>query len=308
MILESLLYTLIFPGFLFTAVLGLIVGWLDRKISARFQYRVGPPFLQNFNDIFKLFGKETILIKDTLTTLFILAPMISFSILILISTILGLNLFFAYNLSADLIVIIYLLMIPTVMLVIGGSSTGNIFSSIGSGREIKLLLADELTFILVCLIPIIKSGYQLNLNGIISSQQGTIFAGSISGIIAFVIALLCIQAKMTLPPFHIPEAETEIVEGPLIEYSGSLLAFWKLNHFMMYVVYPFLLIALFLGGFNFEGIGIFWSSLKYFVVVLLMIIIKNTNPRITIDKALKFFWMYATPLTGVALLLAIFGY
>ena len=123
------------------------------------------------------------------------------------------------------------------------------------------------------------------------------FIGSASGIIGFIIGLLCIQAKMTLPPFHIPEAETEIVEGPFMEYSGPPLGFWKLNHFMMYVVFPFLLVLLFWGGFNFEGIGILWSVLEYLLIVVLMIIIKNTNPRIRIDTALNFFWKYATPLT-----------
>ena len=112
---------------------------------------------------------------------------------------------------------------------------------------------------------------------------------------------------MTLPPFHIPEAETEIVEGPFMEYSGPPLAFWKLNHLMMYVVMPFLLITLFLGGFSLTGIGILWAVLKYLAIVVLMIIIKNTNPRIRIDTALHFFWKYAAPITFIALILAVLG-
>ncbi len=306
--LEMLFYLLIFPGFLFTAVLGLVVGWVDRKVSARFQYRVGPPFFQNFNDFFKLLGKETILIKDTLQSLFLLAPFISFGMIVIVATLLGTTLFFNLSFGGDLIVIMYLLIIYSIMVVLGGSSTGNIFSSVGSGREIKLLLADELAFILVLLVPIIKSGYQINLGGIVAAQSETMFIGSVSGFIAFVFGLLCIQAKMTLPPFHIPEAETEIVEGPFIEYSGPPLAFWKLNHYMMYVIFPFLLVLLFLGGFGFEGIEILWSVLKYLIIVVLMIIIKNTNPRVTIEDAMKFFWRYATPLTLLAVVLAVFGY
>ncbi len=306
---ELIFYLLVFPGFLFTAILGLTVGWVDRKVSARFQYRVGPPFLQNFNDFLKLLGKETIVVKEGVHSLFLAAPFIAFAMLVLVSAIIGTALFFNLSFGGDLIVVMYLLMLFSVMVILGGSASGNVYSSLGAGREIKLLLADELVFILVLLIPIIKSGYQIDLQKLIFFQEvNGMFVGSISGVIGFIFALLCIQAKMTLPPFHIPEAETEIVEGPFIEYSGPPLGFWKLNHFMMYVVFPFMLILLFWGGFKFEGIEILWSVLKYLLIVVLMIIIKNTNPRIRIDTALNFFWKYATPFTLLAIMLAVFGY
>jgi len=301
-------YLFVFPGFLFTAILGLTAGWVDRKVSARFQYRVGPPFLQNFNDIIKLLGKETIIVKDGIHSLFILAPLLSFAMLVLVSAIIGTSLFYNISFGGDLIVIMYLLMIFSVMVVLGGSASGNVYSSLGAGREIKLLLADELVFILVMLVPVIKSGYQLDLGNILSAQEDRMFISSASGIISFITGLICIQAKMTLPPFNIPEAETEIVEGPFMEYSGPPLGFWKLNHFMMYVIFPFLLILLFWGGFNFNGIEILWSVLKYLMIVIVMIIIKNTNPRIRTDTALNFFWKYAAPLTLIAIVLAVFGY
>lgn len=309
MSIEMLFYFLVFPGLLFTSILGLTVGWIDRKVSARFQFRVGPPFFQNFNDFFKLLGKETIIVKDSVHTLFILAPFISFAMIVLVSAMIGVVLFFGKGFGGDIIVVMYLLMVFSVMVILGGSSSGNVYSSLGAGREIKLLLADELAFILIILVPVIKSGYQLSLQELLAWQnQNGMLISSASGIIAFLIGLICIQAKMTLPPFHIPEAETELIEGPFMEYSGPPLAFWKLNHFMLYVVFPFLLVLLFWGGFKFEGIGILWSILKYVLIVLLMIIIKNTNPRIRIDTALKFFWMYAAPLGMIAVVLAVFGY
>lgn len=305
---EYLFFLLIFPGFLFTGVLGLTVGWVDRKVSARFQYRVGPPLLQNFNDFFKLMGKETIIVKDSVHWLFITAPFAAFAALVLISTMVGMALFYNRGFGGDLFVIMYLLMVFSVMVVLGGASTGNVFSSIGAGREIKLLLADELVFILVCLVPVIKAGYQLELTGILATQaENGVFIGSVSGAIAFILGLLCIQAKMTLPPFHIPEAETEIVEGPFMEYSGPPLAFWKLDHLLMWVVMPFILILLFMGGFNLQGLGILWAVLKYLLIVVLMIIIKNTNPRIKIDTALFFFWKIATPLGILAVILSVLG-
>ena len=306
--LEYIFYLLIFPGLLFSGVLGLVVGWVDRKVFARFQFRVGPPFLQNFNDFFKLLGKETILVKEGIHSLFVAAPFIAFAMLVLVSSMVGVALFFQIGFGADLIVIMYLLMIYSIMVILGGASTGNIYSSIGAGREIKLLLADELTFILVLLVPIVKSGYQINLESILAIQQTNgAFIGSVSGVIAFLMGILCIQAKMALPPFHIPEAETELVEGPLMEYSGPPLAFWRLNHMLMYVAFPFLLILLFLGGFNFNGLGILWTILQYLLIIIIMIIIKNTNPRVRIDTALNFFWKYATPITFAALILAVLG-
>jgi len=308
MILNYILYSLIFPGLLFTLVLGLVVGWVERKVSARVQFRVGPPFLQNFYDIFKLFGKETILIKNSPYVIFLLAPIIAFATVALSSTILGTATFFHSGIGGDLILIIYLLVIYSVCVILGASSTGNIYSSTGASREIKLLLSDELAFILVALIAIIKSGYQINLTGIISYQasNGAII-GSLSGIIAFIIGILVIQAKMTLQPFDIPEAETEIVDGTFIEYSGPLLAFWKMAHYMMFVLLPMLLIVLFLGGIKLTVWGIIAGILKYLVIVVIIILIKNTNPRVRIDSALNFFWKYASPIAFVGVILAILG-
>lgn len=306
--LEYLFFIFIFPGILFTSILGLIIGWVDRKVSARFTFRVGPPFLQNFNDFFKLLGKEATLIKNSIHSLFIAAPFVAFGTLSLLATMIGVTLFYGIGFGGDIFVIMYLMMIYSVMIVLGGASTGNIYSSIGAGREVKLLIGDELVFVLVCLVPIIKSGYQLNLESIINFQASNgAFIGSASGILAFLLSIICIQAKMTMQPFDIPEAETEIVEGPLMEYSGPPLAFWKLNHFMMYVIFPFFLILIFLGGFNLTGLGILWFILKYVGIVVVMIIIKNTNPRIRTDTALNFFWKYASPIGLLAIILAILG-
>ena len=308
MTLDYIFYLLVFPGLLFTAILGMIVAWIDRKVSARFQFRVGPPLFQNFNDFFKLLGKEIIIVKDGIHALFIIAPFLGFAMLVFVTSLVGTAMFYKVGFGGDLIVVMYLLMIYSIAIILGGASTGNVYSSIGAGREIKLLLADELVFILVCLVAVIKSGYSIQFDAIISRQllNGS-FINSISGFIAFILAILCIQAKMALPPFHIPEAETEIVEGPLMEYSGALLAFWKLNAFMMYVAFPFFLILLFWGGFYSGGLGILWFVLKYLLIVVLIVIIKNTNPRIRIDTALNFFWKYASVLALIAVVLAVYG-
>ncbi len=94
MFLKYLFNVLIFPGFLFATVLGLIVGWVERKVSARVQFRVGPPFLQNFYDVFKLWGKEIVLIKNSPYFLFIIAPIIAFASVIVTTTLVGMSFFY----------------------------------------------------------------------------------------------------------------------------------------------------------------------------------------------------------------------
>ncbi|MBN2017613.1 MAG: NADH-quinone oxidoreductase subunit H [Candidatus Cloacimonetes bacterium] len=307
--LKYLFYLLVFPGFLFASVFGLIVGWIERKVSARVQFRVGPPFFQNFYDIFKLWGKEIILIKNSPYFIFIIAPIIAFASVIISSTIVGVSFFYGIGIGGDLLFIIYLMVIYSVAMILGASSTGNIYSSIGAGREMKMLISDELAFVLVILVPIIHAGYKINLSQILAYQNvNGMIIGSASGIIAFIVGIICLQAKMGMVPFDIAEAETEIVEGPLMEYSGPLLAFWKLAHYMMYVFLPMLLVILFWGGMSFASFGTIMAGIgKYLLVVVLMILIRNTNPRVRIDYAINFFWKWASPLALIAVILAIIG-
>jgi len=307
--LKYLFYLLVFPGFLFASVFGLIVGWIERKVSARVQFRVGPPFFQNFYDVFKLWGKEIILIKNTPYFIFVVAPIIAFASVIITSTIVGMSFFYGVGIGGDLLFIIYLMFIYSVCLILGSSSTGNVYSSIGAGREMKMLISDELAFVMVILVPIIQAGYKIDLTQILAYQNANgMIIGTASGIIAFIVGIICLQAKMGIVPFDIAEAETEIVGGPLMEYSGPLLAFWKLAHYMMYVFLPMLLVILFCGGMSFASFGSIMAGIgKYLLIVIIMILIRNTNPRVRIDSAINFFWKWASPLALIAVILAIIG-
>jgi Formate hydrogenlyase subunit 4 len=307
--LKYLFYLLVFPGFLFASVFGLIVGWIERKVSARVQFRVGPPFFQNFYDVFKLWGKEIILIKNSPYFIFIIAPIIAFASVIITSTIVGMSFFYGVGIGGDLLFIIYLMFIYSVCLILGSSSTGNVYSSIGAGREMKMLISDELAFVMVILVPIIQAGYKIDLTQILAYQNANgMIIGTASGIIAFIVGIICLQAKMGIVPFDIAEAETEIVGGPLMEYSGPLLAFWKLAHYMMYVFLPMLLVILFCGGMSFASFGSIMAGIgKYLLIVIIMILIRNTNPRVRIDSAINFFWKWASPLALIAVILAIIG-
>jgi NADH-quinone oxidoreductase subunit H len=131
---------------------------------------------------------------------------------------------------------------------------------------------------------------------------------SISGLLAFLVALLCVQAKLGFVPFDIAESETEVASGVLIEYSGALLAVWKLMQALMLVALPLFLVVVFLGGVNLSGWPILWGIGKYVLVLVLVILIKNTNPRVRIDQALRFFWFYCGPLLAAAVILALVGH
>ena len=310
----SLVILLVF-GFLLTAVLGLVASWIDRKVTARVQYRVGPPLLQPLIDIVKLLGKETVIPHGASKKMFMFAPVLGISGVITASTLLWMNQFFSDGFTGDWIVLVYLLTIPSLSLILAGFASGNPLASLGASREMKLVLAYELPFILIALVPVI---YATNVNGghvtlslsaiILAQVEHGLVAGYASGVLAIIVAIMCVQAKLALVPFDIPEAETEIVEGPIVEYSGPLLALFKLMKNMLLFVLPFFLIVLFFGGLRLDGINILWTILEYVGIVAVICVIRNTNPRVRIDQAVRFFWGPMTILAIAAVVLASLGY
>lgn len=303
------IFYFLFFGFLLTAIIGLLASWIDRKVTARVQYRVGPPLLQPLIDIVKLLGKETLIPAGSSKITFLIAPVIGFASVILVSTLLWINnIYPARSFLGDLIVVLYLLVIPSISIIMGGFASRNPLASLGSSREMKLLLSYELPFILAILVTVIKSGFTFRLGEILTFQaQNGVFVKSWSGTLALIVAIICMQAKLALVPFDIPEAETEIVGGPLIEYSGSGLAIYRLMKNMLMFTVPFFLIIVFMGGLRFNGIHLLYGGLEYIGLVALMTVIRNTNPRVRIDQAVKFFWGPMTIIAIIAIILALLG-
>lgn len=307
----NIFYFLVFPGLLFAGTAGALLSWFDRKVTARVQFRKGPPVLQPFYDFFKLLlVKETILPKHGSPFIFLLAPVFSvfgatMAGVFILLPMLGLSSGF----RGDLIVIFYLLTIPSFSYIIGSLASGNPLAAVGGSREMKLILSYELTFLLVIAGIIMKCGQQFDIDNILIVQKETSpFIASISGVILFIVALFCIQAKMAMVPFDMPEAEAEITEGIFIEYSGSAYALIKLAKYLMLFVLPCLLTALLLGGFRTDAIHILWSILKVAGIVLLMTLIRNTNPRIRIKQAVSFFVIWMNLAAIIAIILISFGY
>jgi len=303
------IFYFLFYGFFLTAIIGLLASWIDRKITARIQYRVGPPLLQPLIDIVKLLGKETLIPAGSSKITFLMAPVIGLASVILVSTLLWINnINPAKSFLGDLIIVLYLLVIPSISIIMGGFASRNPLASLGASREMKLVLSYELPFILATLVTVIKSGFTFKLGEILAFQaQNGALVRSWSGVLALIVAIICMQAKLALVPFDIPEAETEIVGGPLIEYSGSGLAIYKLMKNMLLFTLPFFLIIVFIGGLRFNGIHLLYGVLKYISLVALMTVIRNTNPRVRIDQAVKFFWGPMTIIAIIAVVLALLG-
>jgi len=298
---------LLFPGLLFTAIAGLLTSWVDRKVTALVQMRVGPPFLQPFYDIRKLLIKETCVPEGGATGLFLLAPLLGLAGVTLASMILWRTLLNAeLTFVGDLIVLIYLLVMPALAVILGSFASRNPLASIGGSREVKLMIAYELPLVLALLVPVIDAG-SIRLGDLLLAEAPVF---KLSGVLALLVCIACVQAKLTIVPFDMPEAETELSGGALIEYSGPPLAMFKLTRAMMLFTLPVLMVVLFFGGLV-SGPG--WlpaliGFLLWFVLVAITIVLRNTTPRVRTDQAIRFFWGPVSLIALLAVTLAWLGW
>ena len=315
-ILPVAVYILIFPGFLFAALGGLVLAGLDRKVLARMQRRIGPPIIQPFYDFFKLMGKETIVPSAASPKVYKAAPLIgtiSLSLMMLFFPIFGHKA--AFGTTADLIVILYLLTIPAVALIIGGTASGSPFAGVGISREMVTMLAYELPLVMVLLSVARKvggSGLSFSLADISNWQleNGCLLCqwAMIPAALAF---LLIIPAEVGTQPFDVAEAETEICEGPLVEYSGAPLAMYKLNTAIKMFVMTALFSVLFLGGINLGSYWLLGGALLFvfsaFLTMCTMTFIHAITARLKVEHLFKFYWTVVAALAAVSLILVWLG-
>jgi len=307
---ETLFYFLIYPGLLFAGVIGGLLSWFDRKVTAQVQFRKGPPVLQPFYDFLKLLlVKETLLPARGAWLTFLIAPVLGLFGATTAGVFILLPLFnIQIGFEGDVMVIFYLLTIPSLTYVIGALASGNPLASVGASREIKLIISYELTFLLFFAAIILKADQTMRMSEIIQMQAQTApFIGSLSGILLFIAGVFCVQAKLGMVPFDMAEAETELSEGSFIEYSGTVYALVKLTKYIMLFILPALIVGFLMSGFHFEGWGILWAILKLLAVVLLLTLIRNTNPRLKIKQAMRFFLIGMNALVIIAIILTYLG-
>lgn len=321
-ILLGLFYVLIFPGLLFCFFVGLLLLGIDRKVVARMQRRIGPPIIQPFYDFFKLVGKERIVPDSAAKRVYLAAPLVGLLAVVTISLFIPLGRFVTlFNNYADLVVIVYLLAIPALAVIIGGASSGSPFAGIGVSREIVLMLGYELPLIIILLTVGWKIGkltgvnVTFSLTDIVNYQMLNGPSVTMWSLIPAALAfLMIIPGEIGTTPFDIAEAETEICEGPLVEYGGFTLGLYKLTQGIKIFIVVSLFIALFASGIlpaSISGnsivdilVGIVWHIA--FVIIIMCIVIslvRAVTARIRVEQAFKFYWTYPTLLSIVSLVL-----
>jgi formate hydrogenlyase subunit 4 len=315
--LQYLGYILIFPGFLFCFVVGLLLCGIDRKLVARMQKRVGPPILQPFYDFFKLMGKETIVPAQANRTVFLVAPMLGLAALVVIQMFIPIFGFTAFSGMADIIVILYLLLIPALAAILGAAATGSPYAGVGLSREMVVIISCELPLVLV-LLSVAKTvgdamgtGLCFSLSDIAAYQavNGSLIT-KLSMIPAAIAFMMVIPGETGNHPFDAAEAETEICEGMLAEYSGAPLGVYKLSHAIKMLTLTSLFVALFLGGIG-TGIVIVDALILFAVCVVLTAVcislVHAITARLKIEQIFKYYWTVVSGLALISLVLAWYG-
>jgi formate hydrogenlyase subunit 4 len=308
---------------LFGILLGLVYKGIDRKLSAHMQGRIGPPLRQPFRDIMKLFVKENIVPDHAIPWIFNLVPLVG-----LICT-LSILLFIPVGgfppllpSGGDLIVVLYLLIIPSLCLVVGGFSSGSPYAIIGAQREMAIMIAYEFP-LAILIVTIAWNLLQKGLTTVFSFS--TILSApvwnQVSGPLGFlgfgillVVLLLVTPAELSKVPFDASEAETELAGGLLVEYSGRNLAMFYLTDGVKTVVMASLIVALFfpynlsavlgIGRYEAMILDVVFYLFKILLVILFSVtLIRVAIARLKIDQIVHTFWIPLTLASLVGLIL-----
>ena len=287
---------LIFPGGLFILLAGLIYEWVDRKLVARLQNRIGPRWFQPLADTVKLLAKEEVVPDGVNAQLFVVLPIIALAGALtaaLYVPMVGLAPSFSF--PGDLIVTIYMLSLLTLCMGLAGANTLNRFSLVGATRTLTQLFSYEAPFLLALLGPAIVAGsWQISAIADYAADHWLILTQPIG----FVVALIGLMGKLELPPFDAPEAETEIVAGALTEYSGRGLALFHLGKGVELVIGLTLVAAFYLGGVT----NPLWFVVKTLALLVGLAGVQTLLTRLRIDQTVGLWWRYGALLVLVQFL------
>lgn len=313
--LRTILYLVVYPGLLFLFLFSTFAEWFDRKAYARLQNRMGPThtgrfgLLQPIADFIKLLAKEDVVPEAADKRLFSVLPVIGLAVVMTAGLLLPVWNFDLGSPSwtsfpGDIVVMLYLLSLPTLVLFLAAWSSTNLFSTLGGARVLTMLFGYEVPLFLAVLSPAILAGsWRLAEIAAFYQHRPLLLLANILG---FLVALVAVQAKLERTPFDIPHAETEIVGGTFTEYSGKKLALFRLTIDIEMVVAAGLLAAVFLGGFPGGAlIGFVHFFFKTLFVIFLLSLIRALTSRIRVDQVVAFSWKVLAPLALVQLLATI---
>ncbi|MBM3217354.1 MAG: NADH-quinone oxidoreductase subunit NuoH [Candidatus Rokubacteria bacterium] len=305
---------------LLNAVIGMVtyVTLLERKFAARMQSRIGPyrvgphGLLQPIADALKLMMKEDIVPRAADRWVYNLAPIVFLIPCVLIFATIP----FAPRLGlADLnIGVLFFLAVSSLEIVglfMGGWGSNNKYALLSAMRAVNQIISYDLPFVFAALIPVVLAG-SLQMSAIVAAQQGLWFvAYPVIGQLGFVAFLVATLAAENRVPFDILEAESELVAGFRVEYSGMKFAIIQLGEYAHMIASSFLGALLFLGGWlgpgsDIPAIGVLWFLLKAMLVFLVVTWVRWSFVRIRVDQILAVSWKLLLPATLGLLLVTAF--
>jgi NADH-quinone oxidoreductase subunit H len=293
----ALIQILLFPGLLFLTAAGLAGEFVDRKLYARFQNRIGPPWFQPLADFIKLLAKEELTPDGVDRILFRLMPVFALTAVVTAAFYIPLwkpSALFAFN--GDAVVVLYLLTLPTFTYFLGGWTSRSVYAMLGAARTPTQLYAYEVPLFLAVLGPCLLAG-TWSLSELTVFFQSHPWALAVNAV-GFVIALIALLGKLEKVPFDIPEAETEIVAGSFTEYSGRFLAWFRLSFDIEMITGASLLAAVFLPfglGLGFAA-GFALYLVKLLFLIALIALIRSLMARLRIDQMIGFCWKVLAPI------------
>jgi formate hydrogenlyase subunit 4 len=278
---------------------------LLRKVTARIQSRQGPPVLQPYFDLLKLLGKEDIEAGEV-PVMQRFVSWLSLASVLLLAALVPMGFGTSINDAGDVLLLVYLLTLCSVCTLLAGLAAGSTYSLVGVSREMMTMITLEPLFAIGVLVGALHA-HSLRLDAVLNGSA--YFGAPWSGILMLAIMLLAFQAFVQRVPFDISEAETELMEGPLMEYSGPKLAMFKYAQMIKMIIYSAPFVGLFVPWGSSAPLPLafllFW--IKIFGLVLLVTAIAATHARYRIDQAIRYFAaMLGT--SFLVLLLASYGY
>lgn len=301
-----LLYV-VFAALLLFAVLGFVTYAIlaERKVMAFMQLRHGPShvggkwgLLQTVADVLKLLIKEDTIPKVADRPLFILAPVIAFAPSFLVLAVIPFTNNFQFaDIGVALLYYIGVSGLSTIGILAAGWASNNKYSLIGGMRAAAQMISYEIPLVM-SLVGVILLAGSLNLNDIVAAQENVWFI--VYQPVAFLVFLIAAVAELNRTPFDLPEAESELVAGYHVEFSGFRWAFFMLSEYVYLFAMAAITTVLFLGGWlplPFLGFipGAVWFSIKFMMVVFLLLWIRFTFPRIRADQLMEFGWKVLLP-------------